>query len=98
VLPHSPRAIAFPTANVIAMAYTQTEHALLYLDTMSVADIVPPTTVHPGASSGLTGAMGLGMNAISGLGGYMTLGLGAKNKPTIIKTTEGEFIIPKESE
>jgi hypothetical protein len=42
--------------------------------------------------------MGLGMNAFSGLGGYMTLGLGAKNKPTIIKTADGEFVILKDSE
>jgi Vam6/Vps39-like protein vacuolar protein sorting-associated protein 39 len=97
MLPHSPRAMAFPTAKVIAMAYTQTEHALLYLETMSVADIVLPTTLHPSTSTGL-GAMGLGMNAFSGLGGYMTLGLGAKNKPTIIKTAEGEFVILKDSE
>jgi hypothetical protein len=90
--------MAFPTAKVIAMAYTQTEHALLYLETMSVADITLPTTLHPSTSTGLGGAMGLGMNAFSGLGGYMTLGLGAKNKPTIIKTAEGEFVIPKDSE
>ncbi|CAG7849163.1 SubName: Full=Related to Vam6/Vps39-like protein involved in vacuolar morphogenesis {ECO:0000313/EMBL:CCA68795.1} [Serendipita indica DSM 11827] len=96
-LPHSPRAMAFPSPKVIAMAYTATEHALFYLDTMSVADIVLPTALHPSTSSGLTGAMGMGMNAISGLGGYMTLGLGAKSKPSVIKTADGEFTIPKEN-
>ncbi|KAG8830543.1 Vacuolar morphogenesis protein 6 [Serendipita sp. 400] len=98
-LPHSPRAIAFPTSKVVAMAYTQTDHALLYLDTRSVAEVVLPNTLHPSSSTGLTGAMGMGMNAISGfgLGGYMTLGLGAKSKPSIIKTAEGEFVIPKET-
>jgi len=90
--------MAFPTAKVIAMAYTQTEHALLFLETMSIADIMLPTALHPSTSAGLGGAMGLGMNAFSGLGGYMTLGLGAKNKPSIIKTAEGEFVILKDSE
>ena len=96
-LPHSPRAIAFPTPKTIAMAYTQTEHAILYLETMSIADVALPTTVHPTASTGLSGAVGLGMNAFSGLGGYVTLGLLAKSKPTVIKTAEGEFVIPKDS-
>ncbi|KAG8832639.1 Vacuolar morphogenesis protein 6 [Serendipita sp. 399] len=96
-LPHSPRAMAFPTSKVIAIAYTQTDHALLYLDTRSVAEVVLPNTLHPSSSTGLTGAMGMGMNAISGLGGYMTLSLGAKTKPSVIKIAEGEFVIPKET-
>lgn len=89
--------MAFPTSKVIAMAYTQTDHALLYLETMSTADIVVPSTAAPGASTGLGGAMGYGMTAFSGLGGYMTLGLGAKAKPTVIRIAEGEFLIPKDS-
>lgn len=89
--------MAFPTPKTIAMAYTQTEHAILYLETMSIADVVLPTTLHPSTSTGLTGAMGMGMNAFSGLGGYVTLGLLAKSKPTVIKTAEGEFVIPKDS-
>jgi hypothetical protein len=90
--------MAFPTSKVIAMAYTQTDHALIYMETMSTADIVLPTTATPGgAAIGLTGAMGYGMNAFSGLGGYMTLGLGAKAKPTVLQIGEDEFLIPKDS-
>jgi hypothetical protein len=100
-LPHSPRAMAFPTPNTIAMAYTQTEHAILYMDTMSIAEVTLPTTVHPSTSAGLptglSGAVGLGMTAFSGLGGYVKSGLLGQAKPTVIKTAEGEFIVPKDS-
>lgn len=89
--------MAFPTPQVVAMAYTQTEHALLYLETMSIADIVPPTALHPSASTGLSGALGLPSNAFSGFGGYMSLGLGATKKPAVIKVADGEFVIPKDS-
>jgi Vam6/Vps39-like protein vacuolar protein sorting-associated protein 39 len=100
-LPHSPRAMAFPTPKTIAMAYTQTDHAILYMETMSTAEVNLPTTVHPSTSAvlstGLSGAVGLSMNAFSGLGGYMKSGLLGQAKPTVIKTAEGEFVIPKDS-
>lgn len=100
-LPHSPRAMTFPNPKTIAMAYTQTEHAILYMETMSIADVNLPTTVHPSTSAvlstGLSGAVGLSMNAFSGLGGYMKSGLLGQAKPTVIKTAEGEFVIPKDS-
>jgi Vam6/Vps39-like protein vacuolar protein sorting-associated protein 39 len=100
-LPHSPRAMAFPTPKTVAMAYTQTEHAILYMETMSIAEVNLPTTVHPSTSAvlstGLSGAVGLSMNAFSGLGGYMKSGLLGQAKPTVIKTAEGEFVIPKDS-
>ena len=38
----------------------------------------------------------MGMSAFSGLGGYMTLGLGAKAKPNALRVTETEFLIAKE--
>jgi len=79
------------------MAYTQTEHAILYMETMSIADVTLPTTLHSGASTGLSGAVGLGMNAFSGLGGYVRSGLLGQAKPIIIKTADGEFVIPKDS-
>jgi len=84
------------------MAYSQTaqiEYFLLDLTTSGTTDIDLPSTVHHTPSTGLSGAVGMGMNAFSGLGGYMgTLGLGTKTKPTIIKTAPGEFMIPKDGE
>jgi len=101
-LPHSPRAISLLNYNMAAMAYSQTaqiEYFLLDLTTSGTTNIELPSTVHHTASTGLSGAMGMGMNAFSGLGGYMgTLGLGTKTKPTIIKTAPGEFMIPKDGE
>lgn len=84
------------------MAYSQTaqiEYFFLDLTTSGTTDIDLPSTIHHTPSTGLSGAMGMGMNAFSGLGGYMgTLGLGTKMKPTIIKTGPGEFMIPKDGE
>ena len=99
---HSPRAIALPNYNTAVMAYSQTaqiEYFLIDLTTSGTTDIDLPSTVHHTPSTGLSGAVGMRMNAFSGLGGYMgTLGLGTKTKPTIIKTAPGEFMIPKDGE
>lgn len=101
-LPHSPRAISLLDYNMAVMAYSQTaqiEYFLLDLTTSGTTDFDLPSTVHHTPSTGLSGAVGMRMNAFSGLGGYMgTLGLGAKTKPTIIKTAPGEFMIPKDGE
>lgn len=41
----------------------------------------------------------LGMGALSGLGGYMTLGLGTKErKPALVGLEKNEVLIPKDSE
>ena len=99
-LPHSPRAIALLNHNTAAMAYSQTaqiEYFLLDLTTSGTTDIDLPSTVHHTPPTKLSGAVGMGMNAFSSLGGYMgTLGLGTKTKSTIIKTGPGEFMIPKD--
>lgn len=39
----------------------------------------------------------MGMGAFSGLTGYMSLGLGAKAKPTIAPVGNGEVLIGKDS-
>ena len=95
-MPHSPRAIAFLNSGVACLAYTQTEHVLLLLDTMTLSDIAP-SNISNAAGTGL--GMGMGMGALAGLGGYMTLGLGAKEKkPSVVKIEEGEVLIPKDGE
>lgn len=52
----------------------------------------------PNTNSASVAGLGMGMGALSGLGGYMTLGLGAKAKPSILKVNEGEVLIPRDSE
>lgn len=51
----------------------------------------------PTATSG--SAIGnMGMGALSGLGGYMTLGLGSKAKPCVVSIDEKEALVAKDSE
>lgn len=71
----------------IAFAYSNTEHAIFSLKTMTAVEITLPSTT-------TTTAMG----AFSGLTGYMTLGLGAKAKPSLLTTKESEVLIVKDSE
>ena len=72
----------------IAFAYSNTEHAIFSLKTMTAVEITLPSTTTT------TTAMG----AFSGLTGYMTLGLGAKAKPSLLTTKESEVLIVKDSE
>jgi len=79
------------------MSYTVSEYAILAIDSMSVSEPpAPAPSVNVPTTVG--GMASLGKGALSGLGGYMTLGLGAKAKPSVIKITEGEFALTKESE
>ena len=57
--------------------------------TMTATDIVTPLPI--------TGS-GTAMNALTGLTGYMTLGLGAKAKPAVVKITDQEVLIAKDGE
>lgn len=57
---------------------------------MTVVDILTPL---PTTASAGVGAMG----ALSGLTGYMTLGLMAKPKPLAAQTAESEVLITKDS-
>lgn len=73
--------------DTIAFAYSLTEHAIFSLKTKTSVDIALPATM-------TTTAMG----AFSGLTGYMTLGLGAKAKPSLLTIKESEVLIVKDSE
>jgi Vam6/Vps39-like protein vacuolar protein sorting-associated protein 39 len=97
-LSHSPRTIAFLNSGVACLAY-QTEHVLLDLDAMTLSDITLPNTNSATVTGlGMGMGMGMGMGALTGLGGYMTLGLGAKEKKSpIVKINDGEVLIPKDS-
>lgn len=87
-MPHSPRAISFLSPEVAGFAYAP-DYALFNIPSMSAIDVTLPLPV---ATS-----TGMGMGAFSGLTGYMTLGLGAKAKPTIAPVGEGEVIVAKDS-
>lgn len=75
------------------MAYSATEHALFSLEKMVAADVTLP----PVNTSVVGGIGGMGKGALSGLGGYMTLGMGKRAKPLLLKLQDGEVLIPRES-
>ncbi|KAF9647158.1 hypothetical protein BDM02DRAFT_3170498 [Thelephora ganbajun] len=85
-LPHSPRTMSFMNDDMIAFAYSLTEHAIFSLKTMTPVDITLPATTTT-----------TGMGAFSGLTGYMTLGLGAKAKPSLLAVKESEVLIVKDN-
>ena len=72
--------------DTIAFAYSLTEHSIFSLKTMTSVDITLP------AATTTTG-----MSAFSGLTGYMTLGLGAKAKPSLLTIKESEVLVIKDS-
>ncbi|KAI0322535.1 vacuolar sorting protein 39 domain 1-domain-containing protein [Amylostereum chailletii] len=94
VLPHSARTIAFLDDKVMSLSYSPTDHVLFSLDTMSTSEI----TIPPVASSSATTIGGMGMGSLSGFGGYMTLGLGAKDKPCVTNVRQGEVLLAKDNE
>ena len=79
--------MSFMNDEMIAFAYSLTEHAIFSLKTMALVDIALPATT-----------TATGMGAFSGLTGYMTLGLGTKAKPSLLTTKESEVLIVKDSE
>lgn len=83
---------------MLVMGYTPTDHAIAYLTTMSVAELTLPTNTAITASSS-AGSMGkVGINALTGLGGYV-VGLASKTqKPSVIHLNDGEVLVTKESE
>ena len=88
LLPHSARVIVFLNKNTACFAYSPTEYAIFSIPTMSAMEIVTPLPV--------TGS-GTAMNALTGLTGYMTLGLGAKAKPTVVQVGDSEILVGKDS-
>ncbi|KAI0067184.1 hypothetical protein BV25DRAFT_1959388 [Artomyces pyxidatus] len=93
-LPHSARTITFLNHDVVCLAYSQTEHILFSLATMMTIEI---STV-PTPSNSATAMSNMGMGALTGLGGYMTLGLGAKGKPCATNVNESEVLIAKDND
>jgi hypothetical protein len=88
-LPHSARAIVFWNVDTACFAYSPTEYAIFSIPTMSAVEIVTPLP--------LSGP-GTAMNALTGLTGYMTLGRGAKAKPTVVQVAGSEILLGKDGE
>ncbi|KAH8100006.1 hypothetical protein BXZ70DRAFT_939950 [Cristinia sonorae] len=93
VLPHSPRNLAFLNQDTLCFGYSP-DYALFSLKTLTATEVA--TSVASVASS--SSISGMGMGAFSGLGGYMTLGLGAKNpKPCTLRIKDDEVLIAKDN-
>ncbi|KAH9481762.1 Vacuolar morphogenesis protein 6 [Psilocybe cubensis] len=88
-LPHSARTIIFLDKDTACFAYSPTEFAMFSIPNMTAVDITTPLPI---ASSGTA------MNALTGLTGYMTLGLGAKAKPALASTRPSEVVIAKDGQ
>ncbi|KAI0635691.1 hypothetical protein C8Q77DRAFT_1277165 [Trametes polyzona] len=92
-LAHSPRAMVFVSSEVLCWGHTPTDYSLTSLRTSTTVDVTTP--IPTASSSGSIGTMGMG--ALSGLGGYMTLGLGAKAKPCVVGLNDDEALIAKDN-
>ncbi|KAI0749549.1 vacuolar sorting protein 39 domain 2-domain-containing protein [Daedaleopsis nitida] len=90
-LAHSPRAITFMNGETLCWGHTPTDYCLTSLKTSATVDVITPVPTTTSLGSGM------GMGALSGLGGYMTLGLGAKAKPNVIHVSENEALIAKDN-
>ncbi|KAK0193482.1 vacuolar sorting protein 39 domain 1-domain-containing protein [Armillaria mellea] len=86
-LAHSARAMSFMTNECICFAYSPTEYAVFNMSSMTAVDVTMPITTSTTAS---------GMGAFSGLTGYMTLGLGAKAKPSVAQIDEDNTLVFKD--
>lgn len=79
---------------MLVLGYGPTDHAIVYLNTMSVAELNLSPANNSNAGLGMAK---VGMGALSGLGGYMGLGTKA-NKPSVIQLEDGETLVTKECE
>ncbi|KAI0649291.1 hypothetical protein C8Q79DRAFT_949834 [Trametes meyenii] len=92
-LAHSPRAMTFVNAVTLCWGHTPTDYCITSVVTAATIDANTPMPT--ASSSGSIGTMGMG--AFSGLGGYMTLGLGAKAKPCVASLSDDEALIAKDN-
>ena len=72
-LPHSARVVTFLNPDTACFAYSSTEYAIFSISTTSAVDVVTPLPVT------------FSKGTLTGLTGYMTLGLGAKAKPAVVQ-------------
>jgi hypothetical protein len=89
VLPHSPRAMAFFDHSTISVAYSPTEYAVFSIEKLTAIDVALPSQ----ATTSMAG-----MGAFAGLTGYMTLGLGTKPRSAVLRLSDTEALVAKDSE
>lgn len=75
----------FLDSDNVCFAYSSTEYAVFSISKLTTLDVTTPI---PASVS---------MGAFSGLSGYMTLGLGAKAKPGLVRLSDTEALIVKDS-
>lgn len=90
-LPHSPRTMVFVNSDQISLGYSPTDYVLYSLKSRTTTEIATPVQAATASSS----IGGMGMTALTGLGGY--IGLGAKAKPSALKISDNECFIAKEN-
>ncbi|KAF9468180.1 vacuolar sorting protein 39 domain 1-domain-containing protein [Collybia nuda] len=88
-LPHSARSISFLNEDAVCFAYSPTDYSMFSTSTMTATEISTPLPITTSATA---------MGALSGLTGYMTLGLGAKAKPAVVRISDSEVLIAKDNE
>ncbi|KAG2348015.1 hypothetical protein BDR05DRAFT_980946 [Suillus weaverae] len=86
ILPHSPRVAVFLDSDNVCFAYSPTEYALFSISKLTTLDVTTPIPAN------------ISIGAFSGLTGYMTLGLGAKAKPGLVRLSDTEALIVKDSQ
>ncbi|KAI6042930.1 vacuolar sorting protein 39 domain 1-domain-containing protein [Pisolithus marmoratus] len=86
VLPHSPRLITFLDYDNVCFAYSPTEYAMFSISRLAAVDVILP--IVPATS----------MGALSGLGSYMMLSRGAKQKPNLVRLSETEVLVVKDNQ
>ena len=92
-LAHSPRAIAFVNGETLCWGHTPSDYCLTSLAASVTVDVATPVPITTSGSA----ISNMGMGALSGLGGYMTLGLGAKAKPNVVNVRDDEALIARDS-
>jgi hypothetical protein len=75
----------FLDSDNVCFAYSSTEYALFSISKLTTLDVTTPIPAS------------ISMGAFSGLSGYMTLGLGAKAKPGLVRLSDTEALIVKDS-
>ncbi|KAG7089926.1 hypothetical protein E1B28_011558 [Marasmius oreades] len=88
-LPHSPRVISFIDDDHACFAYPANEYAIFSLDKLTATEVTMPLPAAGGPST---------IGTLSGLTGYMTLGLGAKAKPGVVRLNDDDTLILRDNE
>jgi Vam6/Vps39-like protein vacuolar protein sorting-associated protein 39 len=81
--------MAFLDHSTISVAYSPTEYAVFSIERLTATDVALPSL----ATTSMAG-----MGAFAGLTGYMTLGLGTKPRSGVLRMSDTEALVAKDSE